>query len=314
MTVKRLISHFGNALRPLGCMALAATALTLPLQAATKDAAGKIDASGKATDTATEFTVEGVVAARATLADGSVLAVLQEEGTSLPVLLSKDTKVKPRDAVTLTGKLSDHSAGLAVLQVSKEDVSASGKAIKPTPHSLAEVKDAAALTGEYVVLTNITLDVTEPKFTAGKAVVAKDASGAEVKVFVGKSLEGRDKPKDAINLFGTMVKLADGWTVLPARFVPANSRAISQLATKHTCMTCHQVDKKLVGPSYADVAAKYHNDPKAIDAIIGQIENGGSGKWGAVAMVGFKGKVPPEDIQKLATWIYEMRWDSVLAE
>jgi cytochrome c len=295
-------------------MALAATALTLPLHAATKDAAAKIDASGKAADTETEFTVEGIIAARATLADGSVIAVLQEEGASLPVLLSKDTTVKPRDAVSLTGKLANHSLGLAVLGVTKETVSSSGRTLRPTPRSVEEFKDPSAFVAEYVVLTNVSFAATSPKFTAGQPVPVKNAAGAEARVFVGKSLDGREVPADALNLFGVPLKTTDGWVVLPARFVPAESSKVRALATKHTCMSCHQLDKKVVGPSYQEVATKYRNDGDLVAKITGQIENGGTGKWGAVPMAGFKGKIPADEVQKLAQWIADMRWDAVLGE
>ena len=280
-----------------------------------KDVAAKIDpATGKAADTATEFAVEGVVAARATLADGTVLAVLQEEGSALPVLLTKDTKIKPRDAVSLTGKLADHPLGLAVLQTTKEAVSGSGKTLKPTAHSLDELKDASALVAEYVVLTNVTFAAAAPKFAAGKTVPVKDAAGTEAKILVGQSLDGRDIPAGPQNLFGVPLKTSEGWVVLPARFVPAESAKVRALAMKHTCMSCHQLDKKVVGPSYLDVATRYRNDADLLAKITAQIENGGTGKWGAVPMVGFKGKVPPEDIQKLAQWIADMRWDAVLGE
>jgi cytochrome c551/c552 len=281
-----------------------------------KDVADKIDSkTGKAADTDTEFSVEGIVAARATLPDGTVLAVVQEDGASLPVLLPKGSKVGTRDAVSLSGKLADHAPGLAVLQAAKVDVSGTNKILRPTPHSLAEAKDAATFSGDYVVLTNVTLDVTDPKFTVGKSATLKDAAGTEMKVLVGQSLDGREKPAHPLNLFCAMVKLDDGgWTVLPARFVPADSRQMSLLATKSTCLTCHKADQKLIGPSYQDVAAKYRNDPDALAKIAAQIENGGSGKWGAVPMLPFKGKVPADDIQKLGHWILEMRWDAVLSE
>lgn len=74
------------------------------------------------------------------------------------------------------------------------------------------------------------------------------------------------------------------------------------LAQKNSCTACHAVDKKLVGPAYADVAKKYGNKPEAVAALTASIKAGGSGKWGAVPM-------PPQaalseaDAKTLATWI-----------
>ena len=59
------------------------------------------------------------------------------------------------------------------------------------------------------------------------------------------------------------------------------------LAKSKNCMACHAVDKKLVGPSYKDVAKKYAGDAKAVDALAVKIVKGsevGKGNWGAVPM------------------------------
>ena len=70
----------------------------------------------------------------------------------------------------------------------------------------------------------------------------------------------------------------------------------------------------VTGPAYRDVAAKYRNDPEAIDKMIAQMENGGTGKWGTNVMIALKTIVPPNDMKLLAHWIYSYRWDAVLAE
>jgi cytochrome c len=54
------------------------------------------------------------------------------------------------------------------------------------------------------------------------------------------------------------------------------------LAKKNACMACHAVDKKVVGPSYQDVAKKYAG--KSADELAKSIKAGGSGKWGPVPM------------------------------
>ena len=56
------------------------------------------------------------------------------------------------------------------------------------------------------------------------------------------------------------------------------------LATAKNCMACHAVDKKLVGPAYKEVAAKYAADKSAADKLAVKILKGGSGVWGAVPM------------------------------
>ncbi|MBH9575422.1 c-type cytochrome [Inhella proteolytica] len=73
------------------------------------------------------------------------------------------------------------------------------------------------------------------------------------------------------------------------------------LAQKKNCMACHAVDKKVVGPSYKDVAAKYAKDKKAADMLAEKIIKGGKGAWGEVPMP--PNQVTADEAKKLATWI-----------
>lgn len=50
------------------------------------------------------------------------------------------------------------------------------------------------------------------------------------------------------------------------------------------CTTCHAMDKKIIGPAYADVAKKYEDNPATVDTLVSKIKNGGSGNWGQIAM------------------------------
>jgi cytochrome c len=75
-----------------------------------------------------------------------------------------------------------------------------------------------------------------------------------------------------------------------------------QLATAKNCMTCHAVDKKLVGPSYKDVAAKYAGQKDAADKLAAKVIKGGSGVWGPVPMPA-NPQVSPDEAKKLAAWI-----------
>ncbi|MEZ7814208.1 MAG: cytochrome C', partial [Burkholderiaceae bacterium] len=59
----------------------------------------------------------------------------------------------------------------------------------------------------------------------------------------------------------------------------APAMADMALAKSKNCMACHAVDRKLVGPSYKDVAAKYAGDAAAADKLAAKIMKGGSGVW-----------------------------------
>ena len=57
-----------------------------------------------------------------------------------------------------------------------------------------------------------------------------------------------------------------------------------QLAQKYNCLACHAEDKKVIGPSYKDVAAKYKGDATAVTKLTDKVKKGGSGVWGPVPM------------------------------
>jgi cytochrome c len=74
------------------------------------------------------------------------------------------------------------------------------------------------------------------------------------------------------------------------------------LATAKNCMACHAVDKKLVGPSYKDVAAKYNGQKDAVDRLAVKIVKGGAGVWGPVPMPA-NAQVSEAEAKKLAAWV-----------
>ena len=90
--------------------------------------------------------------------------------------------------------------------------------------------------------------------------------------------------------------------VATASFQSGTNLPVVALATKYGCLSCHSVNAKIVGPAYKDVAAKYRNDPNALEKIAAQIHHGGSGKWGSVLMPPFP-MVSDEEAKMLGSWI-----------
>jgi cytochrome c len=83
-------------------------------------------------------------------------------------------------------------------------------------------------------------------------------------------------------------------------------RASEELAKKHACFACHAVDKKLVGPAYKDVAAKYRADKGAEAKLFDKVKKGGTGVWGQVPMPP-NAAVPDADIRTLVKWILSQK-------
>jgi cytochrome c len=78
------------------------------------------------------------------------------------------------------------------------------------------------------------------------------------------------------------------------------------LATSKNCMACHAIDKKLVGPAYKDVAAKYAGQKDAVDKLSVKIMKGGSGVWGPVPMPA-NTQVNEAEAKKLAAWVLSLK-------
>ena len=92
------------------------------------------------------------------------------------------------------------------------------------------------------------------------------------------------------------------FALLTATTLMAPALADQALATAKNCMACHAVDKKLVGPSYKDVAAKYAGQKDAVDKLAVKIVKGGSGVWGPVPMPA-NTQVSEAEAKKLAAWV-----------
>lgn len=88
--------------------------------------------------------------------------------------------------------------------------------------------------------------------------------------------------------------------------VAAPVLADQALAQSKNCMACHAAEKKLVGPSYKDVASKYSGQTDAVDKLAAKIIKGGSGVWGPVPMPA-NTQVNEADAKKLAAWILTMK-------
>jgi cytochrome c len=78
--------------------------------------------------------------------------------------------------------------------------------------------------------------------------------------------------------------------------------ANADLAKKNNCMSCHGVDKKIVGPAYQDVAKKYAAQADAEATLAKSIKAGGSGKWGPIPMPQ-QAQLTDADAKTLAAWI-----------
>lgn len=85
-----------------------------------------------------------------------------------------------------------------------------------------------------------------------------------------------------------------------------NALASEALAKKYNCLACHAANKKLIGPAYKDVAAKYKGVKGAEAKLIAKVKKGGAGTWGQIPMPP-NAAVPDADVKKLVDWILSFK-------
>ena len=91
-----------------------------------------------------------------------------------------------------------------------------------------------------------------------------------------------------------------------AAVMAAPAFANADLAQKKSCLACHAADKKLVGPSFKDVAAKYAGQTDAAAKMVEKIQKGGVGAWGQVPMPA-NPQVNAEEAKQLAAWVLSIK-------
>ena len=88
--------------------------------------------------------------------------------------------------------------------------------------------------------------------------------------------------------------------------VPAHAQNVDDLLKKNACLACHAVDKKLVGPSYKEVAAKYRGQKDAEKVLAEKVKKGGVGVWGQIPMPP-NAAVPDAEVNTMVKWILSQK-------
>jgi cytochrome c len=90
---------------------------------------------------------------------------------------------------------------------------------------------------------------------------------------------------------------------LAAVAVSGSAMADLDLAKKSGCLACHSVEKKVVGPAWKDVAAKYKGDAGAKAKLVAKVKSGGKGVWGPAPMPPYSPRVSDANIEKLVDFV-----------
>ena len=103
-----------------------------------------------------------------------------------------------------------------------------------------------------------------------------------------------------------MTRIILGCTLAVAAAFALPASANQELAQKSGCMTCHGVDKKVIGPSFKDVAAKYAGNKGAEADLAKKVKAGGKGVWGDIPMPP-NAHVSDADIKTIVHWVLSQK-------
>lgn len=87
---------------------------------------------------------------------------------------------------------------------------------------------------------------------------------------------------------------------------PAAAQSVDDMLKKYACLSCHAIDKKLVGPAYKEVAAKYGTQKDAEKTLAEKVKKGGVGVWGQIPMPP-NPTVPDKDLQAMIKWVLSQK-------
>jgi cytochrome c len=99
--------------------------------------------------------------------------------------------------------------------------------------------------------------------------------------------------------------MVGGLVVSVPVFSAVDAKKAEELMKASGCLACHAVDKKLVGPAYKEVAAKYKDDKGAAVKLVEKVKKGGSGVWGQVPMPP-NPQVKDEDIKTMVDYVLSL--------
>jgi cytochrome c len=102
------------------------------------------------------------------------------------------------------------------------------------------------------------------------------------------------------------ILVAAGLFVAGGANAALDNKAAEELMKKNGCAACHAVDKKIVGPAYQDVAAKYKGDATAAAKLADKVKKGGAGVWGQIPMPP-NAQVSDADVKNLVAWILTLK-------
>lgn len=139
-------------------------------------------------------------------------------------------------------------------------------------------------------------------FSAGILLTACGGEKSEYESIYDKDRQVTEEP----NLAQDPAATANNGATSETPAVESEFENGAHLISLSDCLACHDVDKKIVGPSYEAVAEKYEFNDKNVDYLVGKIITGGAGVWGEIPMSPHP-DLSKEDASEMAKYILSLR-------
>jgi len=104
----------------------------------------------------------------------------------------------------------------------------------------------------------------------------------------------------------SMIALRNVVLVLGLLAISSPALASAELVRAKNCVACHHAERRMIGPAYSLIAARYANDAAAVGTLAARIIAGGGGNWGQMPMPA-QANLSQEEAEALATWILSFR-------
>lgn len=241
-----------------------------------------------------------MVASSLTLVACSDSGTSSNQQTEQPTSLLDKAEQATQDMAILateTNQAATEAVTSAVNEVKEEVKTASDSAVETAKTTVQEsiATASAVATQSAKTVTEKAATATNNAKTSVNEATAKvaETSSSAVKAVTEKAAE-------------TKTAITSKVAALAPAAATSNQAEMLELAKSSGCLSCHSVEKKIVGPAWRDVAAKYRGQSDAKTNIIASITKGSTGKWGTFAMPANSPRVSDENIATLAGFVLSL--------
>lgn len=204
-------------------------------------------------------------------------------------------------------RISDTDIALLVASILQRDLDSG--TMPPSSISVSVAAGAVVEHNVFLVEGNVySFAANASSGDVDVAIYSVDSSGARVLVDASQTRGVSEQLTLRAAATGTFIVAVTGYvesqyTLSVSAF---DKDQFLELAKVGGCLACHSIEKKVVGPAFGDVAAKYRDDSGAKALLMSKVASGGKGVWGEVPMPPYSPRVAEDDIERLVAFVLSL--------